>query len=387
MDETLLEYATERQAESLRAYWEHGSYQTAADALGISKRAVWQSVKAVRAKAAQHGYAPDHDLIHQTPPGFKLNGTSTLYDEGGNKRLEWVKTSEDREAIMRLLEQAVESLSQEVKPAKPVKAPKGTEADLCNKFIITDYHVGALSWARETGADWDLDIAEQTLDNCFSRLLAGAPRAGTAIVGQLGDFLHTDGLIPQTPTANNILDADGRFEKIAEVAVRSLRRVVDLALAQHEHVHVIMAEGNHDIASSVWLRVLFAALYEKEPRVTVDRSPLPYYAFQHGKTMIGLHHGHLKKIDSLAGVFAAQFPEMWGSTKYRYGDVGHLHHKHVIAEREDAGMTMERHRTLSARDAYAARGGYFAERKIKCTTYHRDFGEVAANYVTPEMAL
>ena len=47
-----------------------------------------------------------------------------------------------------------------------------------------------------------------------------------------------------------------------------------------------MAEGNHDPASSIWLRALFGALYENEPRVEVIDSPLPCYVHQHGQTMI-----------------------------------------------------------------------------------------------------
>ncbi len=48
-------------------------------------------------------------------------------------------------------------------------------------------------------------------------------------------------------------------------------------------------------------------------------------------------------------------------------------------------MTVIQHPTLAARDAYAARGGWIAERAITAITYHRDFGQVARNTVTPEM--
>jgi hypothetical protein len=88
--------------------------------------------------------------------------------------------------------------------------------------------------------------------------------------------------------------------------------------AKHEKVVVLMAEGNHDMASSVWLRVMFRALYENEPRVEVIDSELPYYCHQHGKTMLAFHHGHLKKNDQLPLLFASQYPEVWGATTKRY---------------------------------------------------------------------
>jgi len=43
------------------------------------------------------------------------------------------------------------------------------------------------------------------------------------------------------------------------------------------------------------------------------------------------------------------------------------------------------HPTLSARDAYAARGGWISERAATVITYHERFGQVARNTVVPEM--
>ncbi len=145
-----------------------------------------------------------------------------------------------------------------------------------------------------------------------------------------------------------------------------------------------MAEGNHDPTSSIWLQQMFAALYENEPRITICDSPLPYYVYQHGLTMIGAHHGHLTKNGGLPLLMAAQFPKVWGATKYRYVHCGHRHH---IDIKEHSGITVVQHPTLASRDAYAARGGWIAERGANCDTYHSDFGQVARTTVTPEMVL
>lgn len=90
----------------------------------------------------------------------------------------------------------------------------------------------------------------------------------------------------------------------------------------------------------------------------------------------------MKKNDALPILFAAQFPQIWGATTRRYCHTGHRHH---VEEKEHSGMTVIQHPTLAARDAYAARGGWIAERAITAITYHRDFGQVARNTVTPEM--
>lgn len=216
----------------------------------------------------------------------------------------------------------------------------------------------------------------------FDHMLSASPAAETGVVAQLGDFLHFDSLEAVTPTSKHSLDADSRYSKVIRIAVRILRYVIDAALKKHRSVIVLIAEGNHDIAGSVWMRQMFELLYENEPRVSVIDSELPYYAIQHGNCMIAWHHGHLKKADQLPGVFAAQFPQMWGSTTKRHVHVGHLHH---VYEKEHMGMTVIQHPTLAARDAWAARGGWISERQVTALTYHKQFGNVARNTVTPEM--
>ena len=105
-----------------------------------------------------------------------------------------------------------------------------------NCYVITDYHLGALSWGEETGADWDLKIAEDTLVAWFSRAIEQSPAAETALLAQISDFLHWDGFDPVTPAHRNLLDADTRFPKLVRVAIRVLRRVIRMLLAKHPKV-------------------------------------------------------------------------------------------------------------------------------------------------------
>jgi hypothetical protein len=49
------------------------------------------------------------------------------------------------------------------------------------------------------------------------------------------------------------------------------------------------------------------------------------------------------------------------------------------------GVTVVQHPTLAARDAYAARGGWIADRAAQAITYHKRFGQVGRVMVCPEM--
>ena len=382
IDVQLASYATVRQLEYLEAVDKHGSNQKAAKALGIGRRVVDKAIESLKAKAALQGYSPAHGMTRTVPDGFKVKGVSTYYDLEGNVKGQWVKSSADEERRARLIRDAFEAMAQDLPrlgTTVPISVALGSLATL---YTLTDSHVGMLAWAKEGGADWDLKIAEATLVGCFAQMVNASPPAKVGFVNQLGDFLHYDSLSPVTPTSGHVVDADGRFSKMVTTAVRVLRRVIDLALAKHEKVVVLMAEGNHDMASSVWLRVMFRALYENEPRVEVIDSELPYYCYQHGKTMLAFHHGHLKKNDQLPILFAAQFPKIWGETEKRYAHCGHRHH---AEEKEHSGLTVIQHPTLAARDAYAARGGWIAERSVTAITYHSEYGQVARNTVVPEM--
>ena len=382
IDPKLLEFATPAGVDHIKAVIEHGGMRQAARALGVHHRTIGRSVDRAKARAARQGYAPDNDMRKIAPPGFVVKGTSTYYDEAGTLKAQWVKTDADKEAQLAIQEAAYAALAESLPREAARPAPAARRADLCTVYTLTDSHVGMLAWHKEGGAEWDLEIAERTLTGAFDRLVESSPPAQTCVVAQLGDFLHSDGLLPVTPTSNHILDQDGRFSKVVQAAVRVLRRVLRTALDHHETVRVLMAEGNHDMASSVWLRVMFKALYENEPRVQMIDGELPFYAMQHGQTMLAWHHGHLKKNDALPLLFAAQYPRMWGDTTKRYRHTGHRHH---VEEKEHSGMTVLQHSTLAARDAYAARGGWHSERQATSITYHSRWGQVARHTVTPEM--
>lgn len=385
-DTGLAAYAnTDRQREIVETFERcGGSHSEAARQLGCHKRNVWQVMQAVQARAAMQGYAPDYDLTYPAPPGFKVRGTSTLLDEAGEKRLQWVKTSADDEAREQAMHAAAEAMAQEVPRASPEPPPSESKDDLAACYVLSDYHFGQLSYAPETGDSWDTDIAEDVLVRWFGAAIEAAPPAHTGVLAELGDLLHIDGvnLEAVTPASGNLLDADTRFQRLVRVAVRSLRRIVSMMLRKHEHVHLMLIEGNHDVASSVWLREMFSHLYEEEPRVTVDTSCEIFHCFEWGQTSLFFHHGHKVKMGDLSRTFAGRFRDVFGRTRYSYAHVGHLHHS---ASKEDNLMLVEQHGTLAPKDSHSARLGFTNRRGASVITYSRDYGEVGRSTIRPEM--
>jgi len=79
----LKQYANEHQLNILNAVEKHGSESAAAKALNMDRRNLSRLVRRVEAKAAKHGYSPDHDMIQTVPDGYFVKGVSTLYGDSG----------------------------------------------------------------------------------------------------------------------------------------------------------------------------------------------------------------------------------------------------------------------------------------------------------------
>lgn len=382
VDQKLREWATPRQLQVIDAIEKHGSHRAAASALGMAHGSVGDSIAGLKKRAARMGYAPEFDMTRPVPDGFFLRGTSTYFNKDGKVAGQWVKNQIDHDKQREIFQAACDAFCETIPRVRPRQAPAHGNADLLNCFVITDFHLGMLSHREETGADWDIKIAENMIIRWFEQAIMQSPNAETAVFAQLSDFLHTDSIEALTPASKNVLDVDSRFHKVVRTAIRILRTVIDMLLAKHKRVHIVMADANHDPVSQIWMREWFSALYENEPRITVDRSPSPYNAYEFGKTALFFHHGHKRRVTNVSEVFAAQFREMFGRTKYAYAHTGHLH---SIDVKENNLMVVEQHRTLAAPDAYAARGGWLAGREAQVITYHAEYGEVSRVRINSNM--
>lgn len=329
-----------------------------------------------------HGNNPEYDLTHTVPAPLIVRGTSTLYKDG-ETRLQWVKTRLDDQKLEDLIKTAIDELAKSL-PKYPKTARKNKDSvdDLLNLYVVTDYHLGMLADADECGEDWDTKIAEKLFVDWFATAIKCSPNARKAVLCNLGDMMHTDGWEALTPASKHLLDVDTRFSKTIRACIRMIRTVIKMLLEKYEEVHVIMADANHDPASGAWLRELLASCYEEEDRIFIDTNMDTYYCLEHGLTSLFFHHGHKRKVENVDDVFVAKHREVFGRSKYSYAHLGHLHSNY---SKETNLMTVERHRTLAASDAYASKGGWISGRDAKVITYSARYGEVGRLTISPEM--
>jgi len=383
MSDFLLDYCeTELETTYIKSYLANGfNISEAARVCGKGKSTVGEQIAKVKARAARKN--PDMHT-HGAPEGYHLKGVSTHEKTASGSR--WIKTDVDKIKQVESLEKAVINIAKGLPVAKRVKAPKNSNADLCTLYTFTDYHLGMLAYGKECGDDWDLDIAEQTLFTALETMITGSPDGELGILNIQGDWEHWDSLTPVTPSSGHVLDADSRYDKLVELSIRCVIACIERILSKHKKLRVIICEGNHNETSSVWLRKCMKAVFVKNPRVDVDDTCFPYYAYLHGEIMLAFHHGHKKKNKALPELFASEprYRSMWGASKYTYIHTGHYHHAEQDMS-EAGGAIVERHPTLAARDAYAARGGYVSLRAARAITYHKHKGETTRVTAVPEL--
>jgi len=373
--EHLREYCvSDLQREKLDVLLSAESVTEAAATLAQTERSLYDLLKRLKAVAAKRGHSPEHDMTRAVPDGFHVKGVSTYYDEDGNPKGQWVKSNADAENRAEAAKLFVDALTEDVKPRKRVKAPKKSMSDIMVGYPIGDHHFGLYAQAAETGADYDIKIAKECLADAVDYLVDASQPAETALLVNLGDFLHMDNRSNMTPGHGHILDVDTRYSKVIKVAGYGLAHTVTRLLEKHKRVKVVNVPGNHDQDSASWLSLFMAAWFRNEPRVEVETSPSIFLFHQFGKNMVGMTHGHTIKLLDLPQIMAALQPKMWGDTTYRVGWTGHVHHNQQLTRKEDRGAISESFGALVANDAYNASRGYVSQREMHAITFKKSGG-------------
>ena len=360
---------TDAQTKAIAALEEAGSITRAAELLGISRSAMRDRLANAKAKG---GF---EDLPERVPEGHKAKGVSTLYDADGNVKAQWVKTAANESQALDAFQQAIADICGPAPVLPPIAPPSDADEDLLNVIPMGDPHFGLLSWKPETGEDFNLDRAESITFSAVDKLVARAPRAGTGLLLNLGDYFHADDSSNRTPRGNNALDVDGRFQKVASVGFRAMLRCIERMLETHDKVIVRNNPGNHDPHQALMLNIAVGARFHDNPRVHVDPSPSSFYYYRFGKTLIGSTHGDGAKLAELPLIMAADVPHEWAAATFRVWHVGHFHHNQKLGQKDQTGCEVETHRTLAAGDAWHRHHGYRALRDMKVITYHREYGE------------
>ena len=379
----IIELLTPKQKEIALLSNESGlSAAKAANKLGHDFSSFYKGVKNAKRKLADNGEVEGLPLM-TIAEGRILGKVTTQIDGSGEVKNVWYRQDEKDVKSQAYMLAAVEELTKEIKPLPTIKKPKkASNKDILNLYTLTDVHLAMLAWDKEGGDDWDTEIAIRTVKGTFMDMLDKSPDSEECVINQGGDWQQYDSFKPVTPQSGHILDSDTRPQKMVQASINLMRWLIVECLKKHKKVNVVIQTGNHDQFSSLFLQQAMIALFEDNKRVHINDSPLPYYAFEFGKVMLGFHHGHIRRNEQLPLVFAAGFAEIWGRTKIRDVHKGHRHHFEI---KEMSGMTVIEHPTIAARDSHASHGGFFSTRCAISVVYHKSGKRLGINFSEPLM--
>lgn len=148
--------------------------------------------------------------------GEVLRGTSTMYDHEGRVVLQWVKSDVPREQFLVAYEEIITGLASTIPALSNIPAPSISLIDeLATVYISNDVHFGLLAWDKESGEDYNLDIATDRIRQAYDYLFTSAPASRVGIIVDLGKRL------PSSAEMRFIIT--GKLSEKAEMLTRDRR--------------------------------------------------------------------------------------------------------------------------------------------------------------------
>ena len=153
--------------------------------------------------------------------------------KGGNKIALWqskitVRENIEKQITFDIIDNYFANANFNTKKTLPTF--KYNESNEVLEIDYTDTHTGLLSWRKETGSDFDLDIIENRFMECIADTVRRCKgrKFKKIIFATLGDILHIDNDKNET-TAGTLQQVDGRISKIFDRAVKNVNRLPRLS--------------------------------------------------------------------------------------------------------------------------------------------------------------
>jgi hypothetical protein len=150
---------------------------------------------------------------------------------------------------------------------------------------------------------------------------------------------------------------------------------------------VIVVPGNHDSALSWSLQRILQGEFRRSPNVQIDGGFRSRKVQSYGRNMLVYAHGDKNKVRLMANV-PTDYPEIWGTSRYREIHLGHLHtegeeYKGTIS---NAGITARTHRSIKPADQWHADSEFLGSpRGMMALEYHVNGGLLGTRMFDPDL--
>jgi hypothetical protein len=219
-----------------------------------------------------------------------------------------------------------------------------------------DLHYGKYAWDRETGHQYNRELARIHLMTLTDELvweaaLFGKPQQVILTIG--GDDLHVD-TYNGTTTKGTLMDLDGTTAEIVEGYAALIVEWIDKWRSLGAPVDILVTPGNHNVVLAHALGLMVAAYY-RDTNVKVSTSPMMRKYAAVGDTLLMFTHGEKGNIRDLHAHMAHEAAHLWGNSKKRVVFTQHLHQ---YEQADKMGVLFFRHPSISGVDRWHSNSLY-----------------------------
>lgn len=335
----------------------------------------WDRVAPI-AESFDDGYVP------QAPDGYKVDRATIQIDGTGKIVQQWNRLSSIEEQTIDFAEFCEQRI-----PAKDVVESHvdSVQDEYLLEVPIFDFHHGMLSWAEETGHNYDHKISRHLQTAAAQILFEHFGAVDTVVIYLGGDNQHVDNLISQTARHGNALDTDSRYARIAWCVHETNVTTIESAKKYAKNVIVFVLPGNHDDTAAIHLAIQLQAYFRNDDKVVIHTEPEIHKFFQWETNAFCITHGNTN--DKRIATYALQqvIRRNMQNVERVMVRMGHLHKRHRTPPSgltEEDGVVIERFPTLAAQEAYSVQGAYTSLRATSAILWHKQWGRYGGREVS-----
>jgi hypothetical protein len=202
----------------------------------------------------------------------------------------------------------------------------------------------------------------------------------TAILNNLGDLTHTDGLVAQTPKNKNPLDADSLYFPICTAAGELLAFTIEGLMTKAKKVIVKNNRGNHDLITAWHINEKMKERYRNNKRVQVLDNDEYHIPFVWENNFILSTHGDASSNQMVYNTVTQEYPHEWAAAAYVHVCKGHIHHE---TEQDIGKAKFQTFTSTTKKDDYHKFKNYCARRAMSMIHYHPEGGEDGRSTLRP----
>lgn len=265
-------------------------------------------------------------------------------------------SQEDNEKIVQKL----------VKNIKPLKLGKTKQDKLNNKdkmimLTIADLHLGRYCNKRDTGIDYNLDIAKKYFNHIIDELIKWQDmlKAGTLLYTIGNDYFNYDTANGTTTKGTPLMSSCSyreMYEEGLNLQIQALYKIK--SLCHFTKIVIQMVQGNHDELLDYTMYLTLKKLFETDNLFEFSDNYKPIQKYEFGNNLIVQQHGDINP-KQLVGRMPVIFGKEWSKHDNRYFI---SNHKHTGKKEEDINsIQWIQQNTIIPTDSYEYKLGFIGE--------------------------